>query len=208
MRYEINHEKEPIRLFESQFLEVFTHIHPAVVLAIWVPVVALLLAVSVLRGTGWLVVVAGVALGLALWTLAEYMLHRFVFHFEPRAPWQERISYLAHGIHHHQPRSKTRLVMPPAVSIPLALLFFGLFWVVFSLILGLSLWLLPTFAGFLTGYIIYDMIHYATHHFPMRSGAAKWIKQHHMRHHYKNPDLWYGVSSPLWDVVFGTMKGR
>jgi hypothetical protein len=61
--------------------------------------------------------------GLILWTLIEYGVHRFVFHFKPRNAWQERISFLFHGVHHAQPMAKSRLVMPPAVSIPLALLF-------------------------------------------------------------------------------------
>ncbi len=55
------------------------------------------------------------------------------------------------------------------------------------------------------GYLIYDITHYATHHFTMRRGIFKFLKRYHLKHHYKTPDLRYGVSSPLWDWVFGTM---
>jgi sterol desaturase/sphingolipid hydroxylase (fatty acid hydroxylase superfamily) len=63
----------------------------------------------------------------------------------------------------------------------------------------------PLFAGFILGYLAYDLIHYATHHFMMRKGALKFLKRYHMQHHYKTPDRRFGVSSPLWDMVFGTM---
>jgi sterol desaturase/sphingolipid hydroxylase (fatty acid hydroxylase superfamily) len=146
----------------------------------------------------------GFLLGLFLWTLAEYTLHRFVFHFPAKGKKMERIVFLFHGIHHAQPQIKTRLVMPPVVSIPLAALFYGLFVLVFNVIFKNPLWVAPVFSGFIIGYLVYDLTHYATHHFPMRSGYAKFIKRYHMQHHYKTPDKRFGVSSPLWDMVFGT----
>ncbi len=62
----------------------------------------------------------------------------------------------------------------------------------------------PAFAGFLTGYLVYDLMHYATHHFPMRKGIWKQLKRLHMQHHYKYPNQLFGVSSPIWDLVFST----
>ena len=126
---EILKSDEPIRLFESDILEFFTHIHPAVVVVIWLPV-GLFFLMRAIRdpNLGVAALVLGLLGGLAIWTLAEYVLHRFVFHFKPRTAWQERLSFLFHGVHHAQPRSKSRLVMPPAVSVPLGVLFYGLFW--------------------------------------------------------------------------------
>ena len=90
---EINHDKEPVRLFQSDFLEFFTHIHPVVVLVIWVPVILLFLGGAVLDRAGgegsWISIPLGFLLGLFLWTLAEYTIHRFVFHFRPRTAWQQ-----------------------------------------------------------------------------------------------------------------------
>jgi dihydroceramide fatty acyl 2-hydroxylase len=203
---EISHAKEPIRLFKSDFLEFFTHIHPAVVLVIWTPVVAYCLAVAIRPGSASpLGLTLGFLAGLFLWTFAEYTLHRFVFHFPPRTPRQERLVFLFHGIHHAQPQCKTRLVMPPAVSIPLALLFYGVFHLVLATLLGIPAGVAPTFAGFVAGYLVYDMTHYATHHFPMRRGFLRFLKRYHMQHHYKTPTERFGVSSPLWDIVFDTM---
>jgi sterol desaturase/sphingolipid hydroxylase (fatty acid hydroxylase superfamily) len=200
---------EPVRLFKSDLLEFFTHIHPAVVVALWLPVIVALLVVAVAKRQaglwGTLAIPLGFVAGLFLWSPAEYLLHRFVFHFRPRNAWQQRVSFLMHGVHHAQPKDKTRLVMPPAVSIPLALLFFGLFWLVLGVALGAPNWIAPTFAGFLTGYLAYDLIHYATHHIRMRKGIGKALVRHHMQHHGKAWNRQYGVSSPLWDLVFRTM---
>ncbi|MBN1261664.1 MAG: sterol desaturase family protein [Anaerolineae bacterium] len=200
--------KEPIRLFKSDFLEFFTHIHPAVIMIIWLPVAVFFLVRAVQQhmtaGVSALRIVAGFVIGVAVWTLAEYVLHRFVFHFRPQTPSQERLSFLFHGVHHAQPRSKTRLVMPPAVSIPLALLFYGLYLLLVGVVLGADLWIAPLFAGFIVGYLLYDLIHYSLHHFPAKRGFFLMVRRHHMHHHFKTPDQRFGVSSPFWDVVFGT----
>jgi len=203
----VDHSDVPIRLFKSDFLEFFTHISPLAVIIIWVPVVGHFLVASVLAapaGTFPFFIPICFLAGLFLWTLAEYTLHRFVFHFEPKSEQGKRIVFLFHGIHHAQPQIKTRLVMPPVVSIPLALAFYGLFSLVLGLLFKMPQWVGPTFSGFIVGYLAYDLTHYATHHFPMRSGAAKFLKRYHMQHHYKTPDKRFGVSSPLWDIVFKT----
>jgi sterol desaturase/sphingolipid hydroxylase (fatty acid hydroxylase superfamily) len=176
----------PIRLFKSDFLEFFTHISPVTIVAVWLPVALWLLVVAAAGAHtdgSAMYVPGGFLIGLFAWTLAEYTLH---------------------GIHHAQPQVKTRLVMPLPVSIPMALLFYGLFSLVLGTILKSPEWVAPLMSGFLIGYIGYDLTHYATHHFAMRSGYAKYIKRHHMQHHYKDPDTRFGVSSPLWDWVFGT----
>ena len=204
---EIDHSEEPIRLFQSDFLEFFSHIHPAVVIILLLPISIYALIRGFVDwpsndGMGFILV--AFLFGLFLWTLAEYLLHRFVFHYHPKTETQKKIFFLFHGVHHAQPQCKTRLVMPPVVSIPLALLFYGLFHLVFGTILGGSYWVGPLFSSFILGYLAYDLTHYATHHFPMRSGVWKWLKRHHMRHHYKSPNMRFGVSSPLWDYVFKT----
>ncbi len=200
----IVHDKEPIRLFRSNLLEFFTHVHPVVVAAVWLPVAAYLFVSAVARQTSWVALAAGLPAGLFLWTLAEYGLHRFVFHFPPRRRWQERALYLLHGIHHLQPQVKTRLVMPPPVSIPLAVVFYGLFYLVLAVLLRAPHWLPPVFAGFILGYVLYDMTHYATHHLSMRRGYFKFLKRYHLQHHFKSPTARFGVTSPLWDRVFRT----
>lgn len=208
IQHKIIHDPEPVRLFSSDVLEFFTHVHPAVVPIVWVPVAAYCLITAVHQAAASaaspLYILLCFVLGLVLWSLTEYMVHRFVFHLRPRSSWQEKVVFLFHGIHHLQPQCKTRLVMPPAVSVPMAVIFYVLFYVVWNGLLGLGHWVFPLFAGFIAGYICYDMIHYATHHLPMRHGWWKFLKRYHMQHHYKTPEQRFGVSSPLWDKVFGT----
>jgi len=208
---EIDHSEVPIRLFKSDALEFFTHIHPAVVVIIWLPVASYFLLTAIAHravGVSAVYIPAGFVAGLFAWTFAEYMLHRFVFHHQPRTPWQERVVFLFHGIHHRQTHCKTRLVMPPAVSVPLSFVFYGLCYLILGVLLPAPHWIAPVFAGLVSGYLIYDLTHYATHHFAMRWGFLKFLKRYHMQHHYKTPDRRFGVSSPLWDVVFRTMPAE
>jgi sterol desaturase/sphingolipid hydroxylase (fatty acid hydroxylase superfamily) len=139
-------------------------------------------------------------LGLIIWTLLEYIIHRYAFHYEPKSRIGKQFHFIVHGVHHDYPNDAKRLVMPPAVSIPLAILFYALFAFLFRSN-SPAIW-----AGFVGGYVGYDSIHYAIHHFPMKSGILNRLKQHHLRHHYHDDHLGYGVSSPLWDYIFGTNR--
>ena len=110
--------------------------------------------------------------------------------------------FIIHGIHHDHPNDKMRLVMPPSVSIPLAALFFAAFWLIF----GTAAF--PLFAGFIFGYLVYDYTHYYVHHFVPKSDLGKKLREQHMRHHFQDHRFGYGVSSPVWDVVFRTLPGK
>ncbi len=200
-------DAEPIRLFKSDFLEFFTHISPVTIIILWLPIAILLMVYAVTSASGPdfpVYIPLGFLIGLFLWTLTEYTLHRFLFHHKPTSPRQERMLFLFHGIHHAQPQVKTRLVMPLPVSVPAFIIFSGLFYLILAVLLKSLQWVAPLTSGFLIGYLIYDLTHYATHHFPMRSGYAKYVKRYHMQHHYKDPGTRFGVSSPVWDWVFRT----
>jgi sterol desaturase/sphingolipid hydroxylase (fatty acid hydroxylase superfamily) len=197
----------PIRLFKSNFLEFFTHISPIVVLSLWLPVAVFFMIYGIV--TLPVYVFPGLipilfVIGLFLWTFTEYMLHRFAFHFHATSELGKRIVFLYHGIHHEQPLVKTRLVMPPVVSVPLALVFYGLFTFILGVHAGAQYLVPPLFSGITIGYLFYDLTHYGTHHFKITGGPALYLKRYHMLHHFKTPDKRFGVSSPIWDVVFRT----
>jgi sterol desaturase/sphingolipid hydroxylase (fatty acid hydroxylase superfamily) len=194
-----------MRIFKSDFMEFFTHIHPAAVLAVWVPltILAAYAAISNL-GSLWWLIFPMVVLGVLFWSLLEYVLHRFLFHYHPKSEIGKRISFMFHGVHHDQPMVKTRLVMPPIVSLPLGAFVYGFFLLTIWWPTG-SFGLTNALAtGTFIGYILYDMTHYATHHFNIKAGWFKWIRSHHMKHHVQTPDMRFGVTSPLWDYLFGT----
>lgn len=191
------------QMFETPLIERFSRIHPATPFVFWLPVLGFLAYRASAQGVGLLM---GVGLGLAgvlLWTLTEYVLHRYLFHYVGPRPWQRRMYFVLHGVHHDFPQDATRLVMPLGASIPMgATFYFG-----FQLILG-SVVTDPLFVGFGLGYLAYDGMHYAIHHFRMSSRFGRWIKRHHMVHHHTGSNTRWGVSSPLWDWVFGTMKSE
>ncbi len=200
----ISNKDESIPLFENQFLDKFSYVHPSTPVVLFLPVVfyfayrAAVSPVLNLQAIGLLFL-----LGVLAWTLTEYAIHRFVFHLKPRSKLGQYLLFLMHGVHHDYPNDSRRLVMAPAVSLPLAVLFYWLFRGLF----GESL-LLAFFPGFVFGYICYDMIHFATHHYRLRSKVGQLLRQNHLKHHYQNGDLGFGVSSPLWDKVFGTLVAK
>ncbi len=192
-------------MFDSPLLDRFTRVHPAVPVVLCDPVI-LLLAVTGVERSGAFAAVAWVAGGYLFWTLTEYWLHRFVFHFEPEQGIGARLHWIIHGVHHDHPNDPMRLVMPPSASIPLAAGFYALFWAVLGADAATSFG-----AGFLAGYLVYDMLHYHVHHHMPRTRVGRRLRELHMRHHFQDHGTGYGVSAPYWDVVFGTPprgKGR
>ena len=184
-------------MFDNDLLDRFTRVHPVVPVVLFGPTIAILAYMGFdARG---LEAAAWIGGGFLFWTLTEYWLHRVVFHFEPEKGIGRRIHWMIHGVHHDHPNDPLRLVMPPSASIPLALLFGGAFW----LVLGSTH--APAFtAGFLGGYLAYDMIHFAVHHHKPKSWAGKKLRELHMRHHFQDHTTGYGVSAPWLDHVFGT----
>lgn len=196
----ISNSSESIRMFKSNFLERLSKVSFYIPLVVYIPVIfylswyALLnIKMDVLSFIGY------VLFGLFVWSFTEYILHRFVFHFYPKAEWLRRIHFIFHGVHHDYPNDAKRLVMPPSASIPLAIGFYFLFE-----------YLLPTgtneafFIGFIGGYLVYDMMHYALHHANFKNGFWKKLKQHHMLHHYSDSTKGFGVSSDFWDKILGS----
>jgi dihydroceramide fatty acyl 2-hydroxylase len=186
------------RMFDSDLLDKLSRVHWSVPPIIFVPVIVVLLVEGFVHGAGALTV-AWILGGYLFWTLTEYWLHRIVFHFEPDHGLGARLHWIIHGVHHDHPNDPMRLVMPPSVSIPLAALFV---WV-FSLVLGTP-GFLPFGAGFLAGYLGYDMLHYHVHHHRPKTALGRRLRELHMRHHFQNHERGYGVSAPFWDHVFGT----
>jgi sterol desaturase/sphingolipid hydroxylase (fatty acid hydroxylase superfamily) len=188
------------RMFDNPVLEWGSRVHPAVPPLLFLPVIAYLIVRAIGHEDLAVGSVIGVfALGIAFWSLGEYLLHRFVFHLQPDNRWGRRLHFIIHGVHHDYPHDPMRLVMPPSVSIPLALLF----WFGFRAVLGPA-WALPAFAGFLLGYLAYDMTHYHLHHHRSRNRLSLALRRYHYRHHFQQSDRGFGVTSPLWDRVFRT----
>lgn len=187
-------------MFESNFLDLFSRTHPAIVPILFVPGATFAFAYSVVRGGVSVLFTTALALaGFVTWTLIEYWLHRLFFHWNAPGKWGERLHFLIHGVHHKWPRDKYRLVMPPAVSISLYFIFLGIFYVT----LGTRL-MWGFHAGFVVGYMFYDLTHYYLHHFTPKSEYGRRLKKNHMLHHFKDHSRRFCVSNLVWDKLFGT----
>ena len=197
-----------LRMFESAFLESLSHPRWWHVLLVWVPILSALFLGSVgvwgsIGTLSWGVAALYALGGLFFWTIVEYVLHRFAFHYQPTSSLGRRLHFLAHGVHHLDPWDPTRLVFPPVAGIAVVAVIFGLVWIVLSLPATMA-WI----AGMLVGYLVYDMTHYYTHHGRPTSRWGKFLKAYHLAHHHKEWNAMYGVSSPLWDIVFRTTGTR
>lgn len=191
------------QLFSNKILERLTRTHFAfpvilyfligstsIIYSAWSPEISL-------RNFWWLL-----PCGILSFTLVEYLIHRFFFHFDAKTEKEQALQYQIHGVHHHFPRDKDRLVMPPVLSIILA----GLFFLLFRILMG-DLGIL-FFGGFVIGYSTYLCIHYMVHAMKPPANFLKIFWTHHSLHHYHSVDTAFSVSFPFWDYLFGTMPDR
>lgn len=140
--------------------------------------------------------------GVLAFTLVEYVVHRYVFHMKTYNKVRIRLQYLIHGVHHKYPKDKLRLAMPMFASISIASVLFAFFWTAAG-------WLGMVFgSGFVAGYALYLCVHYSVHAIRPPANFLRILWRNHSIHHYKNHDVAFGVSSPLWDYIFGTLPDK
>lgn len=188
------------RVFQSPFLEAMTRTHIAFPLTIFYGTAALAFyAALVWYNQRLMTSVSLFVVGAFFFTLVEYLVHRYFYHMEPNTPRKARLQYVFHGIHHDHPRDKKRLALPPLMSVIVAAMFVGLF----RLIMGPSG--LAFGGGFMAGYATYLLVHYSIHVYNPPKNILGAIWKHHNIHHFVGDTGAFGVSSPLWDHVFGTM---
>ncbi|TPX34057.1 hypothetical protein SmJEL517_g03238 [Synchytrium microbalum] len=181
-------------------LEIFTLTPWWVIPTVWGPISLFCLYKGLFTVPVWSIPILW-TLGVVNWSLIEYTLHRFLFHMDKLLPDHQAaftLHFLLHGIHHYLPMDSMRLVMPPvllaALSIPV--------WMIYLSVI--PVWLAwPIASGTYFGYISYDLVHYYLHH-GKPSGHFRDMKTYHLDHHYKNADLGFGITSKIWDQVFGT----
>lgn len=192
--------KGSARLFENPTLERLTHTHIAAPLSIFFAVAAVSLYYGLSEGL--LTGLSAMGLFLAGWflfTFVEYLMHRFVYHINTDTPAKAKFQYTMHGVHHEYPKDKTRLAMPPILTVFVASLLFFIFRFVFGNA-GFGL-----LAGFVFGYALYLFVHYAIHVYAPPKNFLKFWWHHHAQHHYKQDEIAFGVSTTLWDHIIGTM---
>ncbi|HET9955013.1 MAG TPA: sterol desaturase family protein [Polyangiaceae bacterium] len=191
------------RMFESDFLERFSHVHPATPAVLYLPLAAFSLYWAHFQnGIGFWRLALELFVGYLVWTLFEYWLHRLLFHMRVVGPKTARAYFFIHGVHHDYPWDRTRLVIPPGASLFLCVVVYGMFRVILG---GHDMF--GPFAGFVVGYVLYDSVHWYVHARAPKNAFGRWLRREHMVHHFKEPTSRFGVSCPWLDYVFGT-RGR
>nr|CAD1828211.1 unnamed protein product [Ananas comosus var. bracteatus] len=192
--------KEGPRFFENDFMELLTRTRWWAIPVVWLPVVFWCVTTSIRMGRTLPEVGLTVVGGILLWTLIEYTLHRFLFHMKTKSYWGNTLHYLLHGCHHKHPMDGLRLVFPPAATAILCVPF----WNLLKLLTAPSV--TPAlFGGGLLGYVMYDCTHYYLHHGQPSNDPAKHLKKYHLNHHFRIQNKGFGITSSLWDIIFGTL---
>ena len=195
------HNKGTRQLFKNPILEKLSRTHIAVPLVIFFLYSTGLLYWNLTHTSiSPLATVAMFFLGLLTFTWIEYNVHRYVFHMKTYTRTREKLQYIMHGVHHEFPKDKDRLAMPPLLSITIGTVLL----LIFKVILGDFVFsFLP---GFMVGYALYLAIHYMVHAYQPPKNFLKALWVNHGVHHYKDGEIVFGVSSPLWDYIYGTMR--
>jgi sterol desaturase/sphingolipid hydroxylase (fatty acid hydroxylase superfamily) len=140
--------------------------------------------------------------GVLTWTSMEYGLHRFIFHYNARTAFGRKLVYAAHLSHHETPRATNRLFSSLLISLPIATVYVLLAWIVTGSLHAAAY----LFAGLAAGYFCYEWLHFQAHHRRPRLRLFRYLRKYHLLHHYQTPELRFGVTSPLFDVLMGTFR--
>ena len=190
-------------LFDNKFIDMFTRTHIAVPVAIFfLYAIGLIFWTKNVTDLTDLEIAGLFILGWFFFTFVEYQVHRRVYHMPHSTERAKKISYKMHGVHHDYPKDKQRLAMPPLVSIVLGTLLLLLFKLV------LDQYSFSFLAGFVVGYASYLLVHYSVHIFRPPKNFLKALWTNHAIHHYGDEDILFGVSSPIWDYVYGTLPEK
>jgi sterol desaturase/sphingolipid hydroxylase (fatty acid hydroxylase superfamily) len=205
MKFDKIHNKGQAQLFRNQYLEYLTKTHPLVIWGIYIPIISFMLyySNSVAQLEALPIFLTFLA-GMFFWTFFEYIMHRYIFHLVADSEQARKVIYVMHGNHHEYPRDKERLFMPPVPSLIIASVIFSVMFLVAEMF-GFKDYVFSFFPGFMLGYLLYGSMHYAIHAW---NPPYKWMKplwRNHHLHHYKNEMQGFGVSTTIWDRVFGTM---
>jgi sterol desaturase/sphingolipid hydroxylase (fatty acid hydroxylase superfamily) len=197
---------ESPKMFENKLLDFFSRTHPAMVLMVYLPLISYFFYSALITNSLPLLTFVGLfASALFIWSFFEYYLHRYAFHFQHDSKIGRRVHFMIHGCHHDFPNDAGRLVMPIVPSGLLALLMYGIFYFFIIVLFNGGVGHLHAFfASFVLGYVIYDMMHYASHYAKWKFNWFKEIQRNHMDHHYVDNHKGYGLSNVFWDRIFGT----
>lgn len=194
-----------IKMFNNPILELLSKSNPTLIICFHLCLASSILIIGISMDNfsyNSFEVFGYFTLGILSWSLTEYVIHRFIFHFENENKLVKAFHYAMHGHHHKNPSDKTHMFMPPTPAFVFVMLFLGLFYLLFG---NYAFFFLP---GFEIGYLIYSLVHFSVHGTKASKGPLKKLWLHHAKHHYQTPEKAFGVSSRMWDFIFKTMPEK
>ena len=198
----ISREPLTIPVFKNKLLDRMTRTNHITPYLVYVPVVCFFLFRAFLvNDTPWREALAIFIPALVFWTLLEYFLHKFLFHYEGTSKSAKDFIYAIHGAHHDYPNDPYRLVVPLAVSIPALIIFYFLFRVIWT-----ELYIDIFMASLVSIYLVYDTNHYMSHYGNWKNPYFQKMKKHHLRHHFSDSKKDFGFTTKLWDWVFRSLS--
>lgn len=166
---------------------------------------AIIVLIMALRsGHPW-TAVAFFAAGIPIWTLVEYLFHRYILHgrFAPgrgiiRRFLHERLDPL-HWEHHKRPFDGRHINGQLKDLLPLFLVAAPASFIA-------PIYTLPVLlAGVVGCYVLEEWIHHSVHFYNFRSPYFRYIKRFHFYHHSpKGMELGFGLTNGFWDIIFKT----
>ena len=198
----MNKPQKDNRLFDNNFLEGLSKTNAYLVIIVYMSISLGITSYGVVKLELSIIIQAIIFIsGLIFFSLTEYVIHRYIFHSH-ELKTNRNFSNRLHQIHHDRPRDKKRLALPLLVGLVFASVVYFLFW------LMLRIYAPFFFSGFILGYALYLLVHYLIHtrRQPNNILRALWINHH--SHHYEDHKRAFGVTSPLWDIIFKTMPEK
>lgn len=192
------------RLYENDLVERLTQASWWMVPLVWLPVVAFAIRMAISAGTPLVALPLYMLLGAAGGSFSEYILHRYVFHFQADGTyWSNTAHYMIHGYHHKHPQDRMRLVMPPLKVFVMTTAVSSIFF--FTMPADIT-W--AVYSGMMLMYVCYDLTHYFLHFgLPVKIGFLQFMRRYHMAHHYDSDhNSRFGITMPVWDLAFGTYR--
>jgi sterol desaturase/sphingolipid hydroxylase (fatty acid hydroxylase superfamily) len=168
---------------------------------IYIAVAVCLISVIGGEGLSRTRIVLLLASGIVTWMLIEYVLHRFIFHYDARSQLGRRILHRTHLAHHENP-GKTKplsgLVLGLAIAPEILVVAWG----------ATGSWRAAFYflVGVAAGYFYYEWLHFYVHHARPRLKLFRYLRTYHLLHHHQTTELRFGVTSPLLDIIFKTFR--
>jgi len=153
--------------------------------------------------SAWSSLLGLAVLGVLLWPIVEYAVHRGL-HVQARSARMRALLYLAHGIHHERAHVVGSNFLRFSASASASALFFLLF----LSLLGSWSQAAALLLGLWGGYLLYEFTHYVAHFGRPRTAWMRAMQRHHQLHHRGEERARFGVTTPILDWLFGTLRDR